>query len=70
MKRSMNLNMTCKDCKNYQKTQIMEYDITDVFFEHPRPLYDCPYADDWCEADDEINTLCDNKFEPINLTNK
>lgn len=48
--------MTCKECKNFQKTQIEYLD--------GQPLYDCPYANDWCEEDDEINTLCNNKFEP------
>lgn len=56
--------MTCKDCKNYQKTNLEYFDIKDVNFEHPFPLYDCPYASDWCEEDYEINTLCDNMFEP------
>ena len=27
MKRSMNLNMTCKECKHFQPTTIMEVDI-------------------------------------------
>lgn len=56
--------MTCKDCKHFQKTQLMQYDITDVNFTNPTPLYDCPYTNDWCEENDEINILCDNKFEP------
>ena len=50
------LIMTCKDCKHFQKTQIKYSD--------GQPLYDCPYANDWCEEDDEINTLCDDMFEP------
>ena len=62
--------MTCKDCIHFQPTQLIQYDITDINFEHPETLWDCPYANDRCEEDDEINTLCDNKFEPINLTNK
>lgn len=56
--------MTCKDCKCFQKTQIAQYEIIDINFTNPIPLYDCPYANTWCEEDDEINTLCDNKFEP------
>lgn len=50
--------MTCKDCKHFQKTQIKYSD--------GQSLYDCPYANDWCEEDDEINTLCDDRFESIN----
>ena len=70
--------MTCKDCINYQKTQIMEWDLTPylkqgytwleasdmVNKDKTKPLYDCPFADDWCEYDTPINVLCDNKFEP------
>ena len=70
MKRNIKFNMTCKDCIHFQPTQLIQYDITDINFKHPEPLWDCPYANDWCEENDEINTLCDNKFEPINLTNK
>lgn len=69
--------MKCKDCKNYQKTQIMEYDLRPYIGkgytlneimelsskDEPKPLYDCPYANDWCEEDTDINTLCNNKFE-------
>ena len=55
---------TCKDCKNFQPTELLQYDITDINFEYPEPLWYCPYANDWCEEDDEINILCDNKFEP------
>lgn len=51
--------MTCKDCKHFQKTQ-----ITDT---EGQSVYDCPYADDWCEENDEINTLCENKFEPKSI---
>lgn len=47
--------MICKDCKHFQETQLRYTD--------GQPVYDCPYANDWCEEDDEINTLCDNKFE-------
>lgn len=46
--------MTCKDCKHFQKTLLMQYDIKDTEFLNPLPLYDCPYAEDWCEEDDEI----------------
>ena len=56
--------MTCKDCKHFHKTQIVQYETKDINFTNPIPLYDCPYADDWCEENDEINTLCDDKFEP------
>lgn len=56
--------MTCKDCKHFQKTLLMQYDIKDTEFLNPSPLYDCPYAEDWCEENDEINVLCNNKFEP------
>lgn len=56
--------MTCKNCKHFQKTQLMEYDIKDIELKHPQPLWDCPYANDWCDKEDKINTLCDNKFEP------
>lgn len=56
--------MTCKDCKNYQETNLYEYEIWDTSYLFPSVLYDCPYANDWCEADDEINTLCNNRFEP------
>lgn len=50
--------MTCKDCKHFQKTLIEDL--------NGQPLYDCPYANDWCEENDEINTLCDDRFESIN----
>lgn len=70
--------MTCKDCKHFQPTQIKEIDIRPYIGKGysideimrlsanhiGQPLWDCPYADDWCESDDEINTLCNNKFEP------
>ena len=55
--------MTCKDCINYQKTQLKTYP-TNGDFEHSDILFDCPFADDWCEYDTPINVLCDNKFEP------
>lgn len=56
--------MTCKNCKNYQKTQSIEYNINDKGMKNPKPLYDCPFANEWCEYDSPINVLCNNKFEP------
>jgi hypothetical protein len=70
--------MTCKDCKNFQPTQLKEinikpyigkgYTLDEIIKlsenDEWQPLWDCPYANDWCEEDDEINTLCNNKFEP------
>ena len=71
----------CGDCKHYQKTKIIETDITGLYGPHrniddwdralmaaepylPKSyLWDCPYADDWCEAEYEANTLCDGRFE-------
>ena len=48
--------------KGYTLQEILKISEKD----EPKPMWDCPYANDWCEEDDEINTLCDNKFEPIN----
>ena len=31
--------MTCKDCIHFQPTQLIQYDITDINFEHPEPLW-------------------------------
>ena len=47
--------VTCNDCVNYQKT-LLKYD-------DGSPVYDCPFAHDWCESNTPINTLCDNDYE-------
>jgi len=47
--------ITCNDCINYQKT-LLKYD-------DGSPIYDCPFAHDWCESDTLINTLCEHKFK-------
>lgn len=73
--------MICKECKHFQPTQIQEVNIQPYIGKGytlkeiieiskndiGQPLWDCPYANDWCEEDNEINTLCDNKFEPKEL---
>ena len=69
--------MTCSKCKNFQKTDLIGYDLKPYIGkgytleeilelsskDEPMPVFDCPYAKDWCDADDPINWLCDNKFE-------
>lgn len=69
--------MKCKDCIYYQKTQLKGYDLKpyigkgytlDEVLElsqkdEPIPVYDCPYNEDWAEADDEANKYCDNMFK-------
>ena len=68
----------CGECRHYQKTQLTGYSLEPyigkgytldeilekVRNDDPIPIYDCPYASDWCEAEIEANTLCKNKYEP------
>lgn len=69
--------MKCKDCIYYQKTQLKGYDLKPYFgkgytFDEVSGLvlkdelidiYDCPYNEDWAEADDEANKYCNNMFK-------
>ena len=67
----------CSECKHYQSTGLFARDIRPYIgkgfsidelikrasCDAPIPVYDCPYANDWCRAEYEANTLCDNRFE-------
>ena len=69
--------MKCKDCIHFQKvkgiTQVdlkkfsgKGYTIEEAILlgeKEAEPLFDCPYAEDWCEGEFEANILCNNQFK-------
>ena len=49
----------CGECRHYQMVDPKTIKVWPT----GEPVYDCPYATDWCEAEYEANTLCDGRFE-------
>ena len=57
--------MKCIDCIHYQRTGLIELVESSNGKIYPHVAYDCFYADDWVEEDNDANILCNEKFKPI-----